>query len=228
MLRAERAVKEAAPPDEVAAERDAARRRSCSPRTPSKRVHSRSAASHAAASAQAVPGAEDSTDGSDGPFSGSVCPGGEMFAALVKAPARALGSDCTGTECSHMSVAALRWAALWPNGEQSIPPAVSCGVLRGVAWGGLMSAGWHTAWCELGTTHLGSGGGADDRRVLQPLHDARLETLYLRMQVAHLPLYLLQAQDDPSQALMRARTQAQSAPWHTAAFTNGRRATSRV
>jgi hypothetical protein len=64
--------------------------------------------------------------------------------------------------------------------------------------------------------------------VLQPLHDARLETLYLRMQVAHLPLYLLQAQDDPSQALMRARTQAQSALRHTAAFTNGRRATSRV
>jgi hypothetical protein len=42
-----------------------------------------------------------------------------------------------------------------------------------------MSAGWHTAWRELGTTHLGNGGGADDRRVLQPLHDARLETLYL-------------------------------------------------
>ena len=65
---------------------------------------------------------------------------------------------------------------------------------------------WH--WRELSTTHLGGGGGADDRRVLQPLHDARLETLDLRMQVAHLPLYLLRAQDDPSQARMRARTQA--------------------
>ena len=171
-----------------------------------------------AASAQAVPGADDSTDGSDGPFSGSVCPGGEMFAALVKAPARVLGSDCAGLSSreqhwrrqplgrmgNRVSRRGELWGIVWRGVGWLNVNRVAYGVARHMAW----------HWRELGTTHLGGGGGADDRRVLQPLHDARLETLDLRMQVAHLPLYLLRAQDDPSEARMRARTQAHRRAQH--------------
>ena len=85
-----------------------------------------------AASAQAVPGADDSTDGSDGPFSGSVCPGGEMFAALVKAPARVLGSDCAGLSSREQH---WRRQPLGRMGNRASRRGELWGIVwRGVAW----------------------------------------------------------------------------------------------